>query len=204
MTAFATVFTAQLVHSHALQGPQHYLELLQVSGVIGPCALALYALNYSRIDFLTALTALFGYNLSEQLPVRSFTHVISLMQARTKLVNLDIVKMPSIQTLLNLDVLYCRHAVPYDCMFPDKLRDCKLNGRSNMRLTHICMPRGRRLTACKTALCKCAFGKATQQPPSFGCEALAPCTQVSHNCVALHVPAAQLYHAVFSPLSQKT
>ena len=50
--------------------------LIQVSGVIGPCALALYALNYSRIPFMTALTALFGYNLSEQLPVSGCLHAM--------------------------------------------------------------------------------------------------------------------------------
>ena len=45
------------------------MSCAQVSGVIGPCALALYALNYQRIPFISALVGLFGYNLSEQLPV---------------------------------------------------------------------------------------------------------------------------------------
>lgn len=48
-----------------------------MSGVIGPCALALYALNYSKIPFITALVGLFGYNLSEQLPV-SFCPTLSV------------------------------------------------------------------------------------------------------------------------------
>ncbi|KAL0050590.1 hypothetical protein WJX82_002870 [Trebouxia sp. C0006] len=53
----------------------------RVSGVIGPCALALYALNYSRIPFMTALTALFGYNLSEQLPGPYYVWALSLAAA---------------------------------------------------------------------------------------------------------------------------
>lgn len=53
----------------------------RVSGVIGPCALALYALNYSRIPFMTALTALFGYNLSEQLPGPYYVWAVSLAAA---------------------------------------------------------------------------------------------------------------------------
>ena len=50
----------------------------QVSGVIGPCALALYAINYSNVNFLTALTALFGYNLAEQLPVRTIHYLLCM------------------------------------------------------------------------------------------------------------------------------
>ncbi|KAL3147281.1 hypothetical protein ABBQ32_002771 [Trebouxia sp. C0010 RCD-2024] len=53
----------------------------RVSGVIGPCALALYALNYSRIPFITALVGLFGYNLSEQLPGPYYIWAISLAAA---------------------------------------------------------------------------------------------------------------------------
>lgn len=61
-----------------------WIHCAQVSGVIGPCALALYALNYSKIPFITALVGLFGYNLSEQLPVSfcptsSVWHLIGTM-----------------------------------------------------------------------------------------------------------------------------
>jgi hypothetical protein len=41
--------------------------LAQISHVIGPASLAVYALNFSRISFLDTVTVLFGYFLAEKL-----------------------------------------------------------------------------------------------------------------------------------------
>lgn len=40
---------------------------MQISHVIGPAALAVYALNFNRISFLDTVTGLFGYFLAEKL-----------------------------------------------------------------------------------------------------------------------------------------
>lgn len=51
---------------------------MQISHVIGPAALAVYALNFNRISFLDTVTGLFGYFLAEKLEPTNLFWVRSL------------------------------------------------------------------------------------------------------------------------------
>lgn len=52
---------------------------MQISHVIGPAALAVYALNFNRISFLDTVTGLFGYFLAEKLEPTNLFWVHSLL-----------------------------------------------------------------------------------------------------------------------------
>jgi hypothetical protein len=56
--------------------------MMQISHVIGPASLAVYALNFSRVSFLDTVTLLFGYFLAEKLePTNLFWVFIATLVA---------------------------------------------------------------------------------------------------------------------------